>query len=321
MLYRQIGNTDVEVSVFGLGGHEFLANGKSRGFNEDSKLAVTPGYLFDGFGTDRRKSVLAAAFEHGINLLDATIDSEKEALGRNLQEITPPYEVYIQTRPEGMVYAYDPFNLKMAQYDLLKAEVQRGLKLLRRERLDFLNIAFMATALEHDPEYLDKIADNVTRLKQAGLIRFACADTFSGEATYLREIETGCFDMIYINFNVADACGARKVLPAVHARGMDVFTREAFGKGSLFRMGEDVGLTDRGQLARIALKWQLAQPHVTAVMVGMDNPAQLASNVAVLDDPELTPEDEAIIAQLKTSPTYKTVAAQKAKAFGYNLQQ
>ena len=35
---------------------------------------------------------------------------------------------------------------KWRSYDLLKAEVQRGLKLLQRDRLDFLNVAFMATA-------------------------------------------------------------------------------------------------------------------------------------------------------------------------------
>ena len=54
MLYRRIGDSDIKVSVFGLGGDEFLPNGKSRGFNEDAKRSVTPGYLFDGFGGDKR---------------------------------------------------------------------------------------------------------------------------------------------------------------------------------------------------------------------------------------------------------------------------
>ena len=317
MLYRKIGNSDIKISVFGLGGHEFLANGKSRGFNEDQKRAVTPGYLFDGFGGDKRKRLLAAAFAHGINLLDATIDSEKEALGRNLKEISPPYNIYIQTRPEGMVYTYDPFNQRMAQYDLLKAEVQRGLGLLQRDRLDFLNIAFMANAITHDPDYLAKISDNVLRLKQEGLIRFACADTFSGETTYLQEIETGCFDAIFINLNFADTCACRKVLPAAHAHGMAVFAREAFMKGALFKMGEDVGLLDRNNLAQVALKWVLDQQEVTAVMVGVETPEQLENNLQVLDNLELSSEEQDIIAQLKTSPTYVTYAGQKAQQFGY----
>jgi aryl-alcohol dehydrogenase-like predicted oxidoreductase len=319
MLYRQIGNSDISVSVLGLGGHEFLPNGKSRGFNEDAKKAVSPGYLFDGFGGEKRKRVLSAAFANGINLLDATIDSEKEALGRNLKEITPPFDVYIQTRPEGMVYTYDPFNQRMARYDLLNAEVQRGLVLLQRQKLDFLNVAFMAEAIIHDPDYLIKITDNVMRLKEEGLIRFACADTFSGETTYLQQIKTGCFDAIFINLNFADSCGCRKVLPAANARGMAVFAREAFMKGALFQMGEDVGLLNRNQLAQAALKWTLSQPEVTAVMVGVETPEQLENSLQVLEDLALNDNDQAIIAQLKSSPTYSVYAKQKAQQFGCEL--
>lgn len=317
MLYRQIGHSEVHVSVFGLGGHEFLPNGKSRGFNEDAHKAVSPGYLFKGFGGDKRKRVLAAAFANGINLLDTTIDSEKDALGRNLKEIQPPYDIHIQTRPEGMVYTYDPYNQKMAHYDLLKSEVIRGLTLLQRQQLDFLNIAFMSSALTRDPDYLRKMCNNVTRLKNEGLIRFACADTFSGEATYLKEIETGCFDAIYINFNFADACAIHKVLPAAKAKNMAVFAREAFMKGVLFQMGEDVGLVDRNALARAALKWVLTQPEVTAVMVGVETPEQLANNLEVLEDLTLSREDRLIIDRLKKSPTYSSYTQQKAAQFGY----
>jgi len=317
MLYRRIGETDVKVSVLGLGGHEYLDDGRSRGFNEDGAKAVTPGYLFDGFGNAQRRDVLAAALEHGINFLDATIDSEKEALGRNLQVVVPPHEVYVQTRPEGMVYSYDPFNVKMARYDLLKAEVERALGLFRRDCIDFYNIAPMATALEHDPDFLKKIADNVCRLKQAGLIRFACADTFSGEAMYLKEIETGAFDAIYINFNFANDCARHEVLPAAVECGMAVFTREAFMKGTLFKMGDEVGLRDRGRLAQMALKWSLCIPEVTLVMVGVGDRAQLECDLAVLDDLTWNDEDGALLTRIKTSPTYRTYAADRARGFGY----
>ena len=163
MIYRQIGDSDVQISVIGLGGHEYLADGSSRGFNEDFAAAVKPGYRGVGYGGEGRRQILAAAFENGINFLDVTIDPEKEALGRNLKEVVPPFEVYIQTRPEGMGYGYDEHNAKMAQYPLLKAEVERILALLQRERIDFLNFPFMQTALDHDPDYLEKISDNISR--------------------------------------------------------------------------------------------------------------------------------------------------------------
>jgi len=289
--------------------------GGQRGFNENSALAIKPGYIFPGFGGEKRKRVLAAAFEQGINFFDATQDSEKEALGRNMKEVPPPYEIYIQTRPEGMVYSYDSFNRKMAQYELLKAEVQRGLKLLQRDHLDFLNVAFMQSALDHDSEYLDKIAHNVEMLKKEGLIRFACADTFSGEYTYLKQIELGCFDALFINFNFADDCARHEVLPLASERGLGVITREAFMKGALFKMGDEVGFTDRNKLAQIALKWNLSNEQVTTVVVGADDPDQLTNVLLVLDDLELDDKERDIVEKIKTSPTYEAYEERKRKQF------
>ncbi len=315
MIYKKIGSTDVEISIFAMGGHEYLPDGRSRGFNEDFNLAVRPDYIFEGFGQETRKKVLSLAFEYGINFFDVTQDSEKEALGRNLKEMPPPYEIYVQTRPEGMVYGYDPYNQKMANYELLRAEVQRGLKLLRRERLDFLNIAFMKSALDHDPEYLDKIRSNLENLKKEGLIRFACADTFSGEYTYLKQIEAGCFDAIYINFNFADHGATRAVFSAAKEKGLSVISREAFMKGALFQMGEEVGLAQRSQLAAIGIKWNLAHEEVTTVVVGTNNPEHLKKNLEVVNHVALTDEENQIVEKIKTSSLYKAYEERKTKEF------
>ena len=315
MIYKEVGHTGVKISVLSMGGHEYLPDGRSRGFNENFELAIRPGYFFEGFGQVRRREVLSLVYHHGINFFDVTQDSEKEALGRNLKELPPPYEIHIQTRPEGMGYTYDPYNKKMAQYALLKAEVGRGLKLLQRGCLDFLNIAFMKSALDHDPEYLEKIKDNIGRLKKEGLIRFASADTFSGEDTYLKQIEAGCFDTIYINFNFADDGGKRKVLPTAKEKDLAVISREAFMKGELFKMGDEVGLKDRSQLTKIALKWNLSHEEVTTVVVGTNNPGHLVKNLEGLEDLKLTDEERAMIEKIKTSSLYKAYEERKTKEF------
>ena len=315
MIYRRMGSTDIEVSIFAMGGHEYLPDGRSRGFNEDFDLATKPGYIFEGFGQERRLKILSIAFQNGVNFFDVTQDSEKEALGRNLKEVSPPYEIYIQTRPESMVYTYDQFNKKMADYDLLKAEVQRGLRLLQRECLDFLNIAFMRSALDHDPEYLDKIKRNIWNLKKEGLIRFACADTFSGEYTYLKQIDAECFDAVYINFNFADYGATRKVFPAAKEKGLPVISREAFMKGELFKMGDAVGLKDRRKLAEIAIKWNLSHEAVTTVIVGTSNPDHLKKNLEVLKDLKLNSEDYETIEKIKSSSLYKSYEQKKKREF------
>lgn len=315
MIYKQLGKSGIRLSIISMGGHEYLADGRSRGFNENFELATRPGYVFEGFGQDRRKKVLQLAFDHGINFLDVTQDSEKEALGRNLQEIPPPYEIFIQTRPEGMVYTYDPYNARMARYEDLKAEVQRGLRLLRRECVEFLNLAFMKSALDHDPEYLDKIRHNIGMLKKEGLIRFACADTFSGEETYLHQIAAVCFDAIYINFNFGDDGARRRVFGEAASSGLGVITREAFLKGELYKMGEEAGVFDRGLLSSVALKWTLSHPEVTTVLVGTNNPEHLLRNLETLESLEWTQEDRKILDRIKKTNRFREFDNRKTKEF------
>jgi predicted aldo/keto reductase-like oxidoreductase len=239
----------------------------------------------------------------------------KEALGRNLKEMPPPFDICIQTRPEGMVYGYDPYNRKMGDYGLLKAEVQRGLKLLQRDCLDFLNIAFMRSALDHDPDYLDKIGSNIENLKKEGLIRFACADTFSGEYTYLKQIEAGCFDAVYLNFNFADCGAKRMVLPSARAGGLPIISREAFMKGALFKMGDEVGFTDRRKLAQIGIKWNLSHAEVATVVVGTNNPDHFVANLEVLQDLKITAKEERIISKIKTASLFKAYEEIKTREF------
>jgi len=282
---------------------------------KDFKLATQPNYIFKGFGQENRKKVLAAAFDNGINLFDVTQDTEKEALGRNLKEIQAPYKIYIQTRPEGMAYTYDKNNVKMANYNLLKAEVQRISKLLQRDQIEFLNFPFMKAALDYDEEYLDKIKYNIETLKKEGLICFAIADTFSGEYTYLKQIEADCFDGIYINFNFGDYQAENKVLPKAKEKGLGVITREAFMKGKLFEMADEIGFTDKSKLAKAALKWCLAHDEVTTVVYGTGKANHLLDAISILDNLEMTEEDLAIIEQIKQSNLFKEFETQKNSEF------
>lgn len=315
MQYRKIEKANIELSVIGLGGHEYLPNGSSRGFNEDRQNAIKPGYVGQGYGGKKRRELLKMAYDKGINFFDVTIDPEKEALGRNLREVPPPHDIYIQTRPEGMGYGYDPENKKMANYSLLKTEVERILTLMQRNHIDFFNFPFLQSALDADPEYLNKITHNITELKREGLIRFATADNFSGEQTYLSQINANCFDTLAMNFSFADNAATQTVLPTAQNQGMGIITREVFQKGRLFKMGEEAGITDRSLLARLSLKWNLSIPQITTALVGADDTAQLQNTLAILDHTELTNEENEILEKLRASPTYQDYSTERKKRF------
>lgn len=315
MLYKRLGKSEVFISLISMGGHEYLPSGLSRGFNEDMQLAIKPGYIFEGFGQEARRQVLRTAFEHGINFFDVTQDSEKEALGRNLREVKPPYEIYVQTRPESFGYTYDKNNVKLGRYDLLEAEVQRILKLIQRERVDFLNMPFMKAALDNDPDYMGKINYNIGRLKREGLIRFAVADTFSGESTYVTQIERGSFDAIYINFNFADFHPEEKVLPRAAAKGMGVFAREAFMKGELFHMAEEIGLGDTTALAAAALRWVLAHEEVTTLTCGTGKQRNLLSALRVLRNATVLADDGPLLEKIRGSQRFRAYESRKTHEF------
>jgi aryl-alcohol dehydrogenase-like predicted oxidoreductase len=314
MRKTKLGPNGPMVSSLSLGGHEYMGNGKSRGFNEDMSLAVSPGYIGTGYGGPQRRALLNCAYDLGVNFFDVTIDSEKEALGRNFAESPPPYEVFIQTRPEGMCYSYDSCNRKMLDLELLRAEVQRGLKLLEREALDFLNLGLLAWSIDARPDYLARLAENIMVLKREGLVRWAVADSFSGERLYLAMIACGAFDVVNIDLNVGDALGLRKVLPAAREAGLGVIGREAFFKGELFGMGVSAGIEDRSLLARTALKWVAAQG-LDTLIVGVNDVNQLRANAEAFESAALDAQEEETLERLRKVPKFLVYENAKRREF------
>jgi aryl-alcohol dehydrogenase-like predicted oxidoreductase len=315
MDFHQIAGTNVRLSRVALGGHEYLPNGNSRGFNEDFAKAITPGHSFPGFGGEKRKAVLAAAYDIGVNFFDVTLDAEKEALGRNLSEMPPPYEVYVQTRPEAMAYSYDAGNRKMTDLGLLRAEVQRILKVLRRERLEILNLGILRTAIDGDPDFVSKLTVNISALQQEGLILFAAADTFSGEATYKAMMAGGAFATLNINFNIADHEPEREIFPFAKQTGMHVVVREAFLKGILFRLGREAGITDDALLARAAMKWLASRPGIGSVIIGADTSDHFRDNVRAFEAPSLDAAEAAVLDKLRAHPSFIALQKQKRDEF------
>ena len=304
MIYREYGKTGLKVSVIGLGGHEFGDGGLIRAFGENQKLAVTPGYIFEGFGGKNREEIVKKALDLGINIFDLTIDSEKEAMGRILKKLKPKNEIILQTRPEGMVYKYDPENRKMADYTLIREEAIRILKLLGRETIDIFNFAFMKEALEADADYMDKIAYNIKKLKQEGLIRFASADTFSGDETYLKQINSGHFDSIFINYNINEQHADSKILPLVKEKGMGLISRVAFRKGIIFKIAEEAGINDRNYAARILLKWIINNEMVTTIIIGVSDKYMLQNNVNILENLAITDEEQHSLDKIFNTPMF-----------------
>ena len=188
-------------------------------------------------------------------------------------------------------------------------------KILRREQLELLNLGPLRSAIEGDPDFVSKVATNVRALQKEGLIQFAAADTFSGEATYKALIESGAFATLNINFNIADDAPEREAFPLAGKRNMRVVVREAFIKGVLFMLGREAGLHDEALLARAAMKWIGSRPGVDTVIVGADTEQHLRDNVNALEHPVLDDAERGALEKLQTHPSFAALKQQKGEEF------
>lgn len=298
MKYRPLGKTGFDVSALALGGHEYHPDGRLKGISDEFALAIKPGYTNGSFASPERRRLVKFALEQGINYFDVTIDPEVDALKKCFAEIDPLPPVLMQCRPQAMCYRYNEGNKALADPAQLRPEVERLIALSGRGRIDVLNFGFEAEALA-DADYFRKLAGVIAGLKKDGLIRFAACDSlFSGEPHYLRMIESGLFDIVWITLGPLAPWAVARVLPRARERGMGVVVREAFAKGELFKiLGASKLPVAPGRLAAATIRWVLSHSDVSSLVIGARNADELQLNLQAAERP-LDDEDKDILKQV-----------------------
>ena len=254
-----------------------------------------------GLGEDKAKpslekamGILDAAVAQGINILDTANnygDSEavigkwlakRRAVGKDIPLV---------------ITKIGP--LAHGSYDVLRDDVLRQtegcMKNLGTETLDCLMLHNYAD-FEQDGDALIRIFEE---LKQNGAYRFSAISAYSHN-DYGKIADSG-FDAVQIPLNVFDRTqiengGIQRLADA----GMMIFTRSVFLQGLVFHTPEDLDprmdfcvpylkkyldLAAEFGLAPdvLALSHVLSLPGVTSAVLGCDNEAQLAANVALFD--------------------------------------
>jgi len=313
---RSFGHTGLAVSCLALGGHEYLPDGRMKGWGDDPENAVKAGYERADFGGFERQAIVARAIARGVTFFDATQDPEVSALGRAMGEHPSSPDVLVQVRPQEMCYRYDPGNATMLAPGRLRSEVERLRDLLQRDRIDILNLGIEREALEGSPDYFSRLGDVLGELKSSGLIQFvACDSLFSGESQYLAMISSGCFDIAWLSFGPLQPAPADEVLPTAKVAGLAVVAREAFSKGTLFRVAANAGIQlDTGQLAAAAERWILNHTEVSVLAIGVRTVRELDENLdavkTTLDD-----EDRELLDQVLATPEAGALLADHAREF------
>ncbi len=175
---------------------------------------------------------------------------------------------------------------------------EQSLRRLRTDRIDLLQL--------HSPprEVLEKgdVLEPLERLRQQGKVRHygvSCETTEDALLCLaLPEISS-----VQVRLSLLDRTALDGVLPGAARRRLGVIARECYGGGLLGRSPAGPDLGDWAQLAgrlgrplpELALHFVLAQPAVSATLLGMRHGEHLAGAMAHLEAPTLQPEERAAV--------------------------
>lgn len=253
MQKRRVGQTDIEVSVLGLGTVKF-------GRNEQVKYPE-PFQLPD----DKTiHTLLALALESGINLLDTApaYGTSESRLGAFLKNKRHDF-VLMSKVGEAFTNGQSHFDY---QREAVMKSVDESLKRLQTDYLDILLIHSSGDDVAIIQDF--DVFETCRLLKAAGKIR---AFGFSSKtvAGGLMSIEAS--DCAMVTYNEQSSTEQIVIEKALQSK-KGIFVKKAFGSGHLLKQCGREG-------SHRALKFVFQQKGVTSVIIGTIQPAHLLVNV------------------------------------------
>lgn len=242
---RPLGNTGVQVSILGLGGHHI---GRIR--NEDESIAL-----------------IRRAIDGGVTFLDNAWEyhngRSEELMGRALQN-GYRQKAFLMTKHHGR-------DKKMAMEHLEDS--------LRRLRTDVIDLwQFHEIVYDADPEMIFAPGGGIEAAetaKKQGKVRFIGYTGHRDPMLHLKMLAYGYpWDAVQMPLNVFDAqykSFEKHVVPILVRRGIGVIAMKTLASGHVLRSG----LVTPEQGLRYV--WSLP---VSTIVSGMDTPALLEANMA-----------------------------------------
>jgi len=286
MEYRRCGKTGWMVSAVCLGGHWKRVNKMVPGiFEGDSWLSLNvndPGF------EKNRYDVVTRCIERGINYIDACTDLEIQA-----------YSKALKGRRDKMHlgwswYEHEARNPDRRTPERLLPTLEEGMKQCKEDYVDLWRItcsvdgrrnADGSYTMTHTPAESEGIAAALDKAKKSGKAR--ATGVSSHDRVWLQYMMEKFPDQI--DAVVTPYTAKSKVLPkesffdAVIKCNCGFFGIKPFASASLFQGDSSPGdphAKEDSRLARMAIRYILCNPSITAPIPGMINPQQV-DNVAL----------------------------------------
>jgi 1-deoxyxylulose-5-phosphate synthase len=248
-------------------------------------------------------AILHRAVDSGINLIDTAraYGAAEEVIGRALA----PRRHEIILASKFTLVGPDRAPLTGAALaDHLNTSLETSLRALRTDYLDLYQVHAQA-----DPTFLADgvVAECLARAREAGKIRFAGLSSYGLDLPH-RGLDLGIFDTLQVAYNVLDRRMLETVLPRAAEQGVGVIVRSALLKGALTDRAEHLpahlttlidasrrfralarSLPERPSAVQLALRFCMAHPAVSTVLVGIRHLGELEEAVAAAAMPPLDP--------------------------------
>lgn len=264
----------------------------------------------------RAEAALHAALSAGITFFDTALvygeGRSEQLVGRVLRESGARERVRVATKVPPMNMEW-PASPKARLRDVFPARwirecAERSLRNLDIGPIDLLQLHVWTDAWADDPEWYDALVE----LRDAGKIRaFGVSVNDHDPASAMRVARSGRIDSVQVIYNVFDQSPEAELFPVAREMSLGVIARVPLDEGSLTgrlrpdtkfsagdwrahyfrgqRLRETVERVERlrpllerpGQtLAQGALRFCLAQPAVSTVIVGSAIPEHVRDNAA-----------------------------------------
>jgi aryl-alcohol dehydrogenase-like predicted oxidoreductase len=284
-----LGQTGLQVTKLGFGAMEL------RGTPHRNPRPLEPG---------QADKVLNTVLDAGITFIDTSIDygESEEHIGRAIAHRREEYVLAskcgcpvnaldLVDAPAGpLVHDYSPGNIR--------AGVEQSLRRLRTDRIDLvqLHISPSLDVLRDD----DVLATLETLRDEGKLAAFGISSTLPDIWDH---VELGAFDSFQVPYSALEP-EHDEAITAVARSGAGVVVRGGVAKGSpariragkadLWAVWDSAGLDDLLDAGErrvdLLLRYVLAEPRISTVIIGSASPEHVLENVATAQRPALSPD-------------------------------
>jgi predicted aldo/keto reductase-like oxidoreductase len=277
MEYRRCGKTGLWISAVCLGGHWKRVDKMVPGVFRGSKRWLNADLNSEGFRKNRR-DVVTRCIERGMNYIDAC----------TWQEVYT-YSEALRGRRDKMYLGFSWYQEEMRNKQFRKAgtllkTLDKGMQLCGLDYVDLWRITMIDSSSKHTEAEVDEMMKALEKARQQGKARFTGFS--SHDRPHIKWMIETYPDVVQVA--VTPYTAKTKELPtesmfdAIKKHDVGMFGIKPFASNSLFKdlnFPGDPHAEENDELARMAIRYILGNPAVTAPIPGLINTHQV-DNVA-----------------------------------------